>query len=221
MGELTTLMARDGHSFQAWLVPPQGAPRGAVVVLQEVFGLNRHIRSVANDFAAEGYLAIAPALFDRVRRGIELGYGPDDVRQGVGYMLQVSEQQLLADIAASIAVVRHAGRVGAVGFCWGGLCAWLAARQLQVACAVAYYGGRIAGHLDKVPTRPVMYHFGEADPHIPPGEVEQIRAAHPDGVFHLYPAGHGFNCPERADFHAASARLARERTLAFLAEHLG
>ena len=116
MGELTTLMARDGHSFQAWLVPPQGAPRGAVVVLQEVFGLNRHIRSVANDFAAEGYLAIAPALFDRVRRGIELGYGPDDVRQGVGYMLQVSEQQLLADIAASIAVVRHAGRVGAVGF---------------------------------------------------------------------------------------------------------
>lgn len=221
MGELTTLMARDGHAFQAWLVPPQGAPRGAVVVLQEVFGLNRHIRSVANDFAAAGYLAIAPALFDRVRRGIELGYGPDDVQQGVGCMLQVSEQQLLADIAASIAVVRHAGRVGAVGFCWGGLCAWLAARQLPVACAVAYYGGRIAEHLDTVPTRPVMYHFGEADPHIPPAEVERIRAAHPDGVFHLYPAGHGFNCPERADFHAASARLARERTLAFLAEHLG
>lgn len=221
MGELTTLMARDGHAFQAWLVPPPGAPRGAVVVLQEVFGLNRHIRSIADDFAAAGYLAIAPALFDRVRRGIELGYTPADVQQGVGYMLQVTQAQLLADIAASVAVVRHAGRVGAVGFCWGGLCAWLAARHLPVACAVAYYGGRIAEHLDAVPTRPVMYHFGDADPHIPASEVERIRAAHPSGVFHVYPAGHGFNCPERADFRPDSARLAHERTLGFLAAHVG
>lgn len=221
MGEMTTVMARDGHTFQAWLVPPKGAPRGAVVVVQEVFGVNHHIRSVADDFAARGYLAIAPSLFDRVRRGIELGYGPADVQQGVGYMLQVKREQLLADLAASIAVVRHGGGVGIVGFCWGGLCAWLAARQLPVACAVAYYGGRIVDNLDAVPQRPVMYHFGASDTHIPLADVERIRAAHPAGIFHVYPAGHGFNCPERAEFHPESARLAMERTLEFLAGHIG
>ena len=221
MGEPTTLMARDGHQFQAWLTAPSGPPRGAVVVAQEIFGVNAHIRAVSDAFAAAGYLAIAPALFDRVRRGVQLGYGPEAVQEGIGYMLQVKPAHLLADIAASIAVVRHAGRVGIVGYCWGGLCAYMAARELPVACAVAYYGGRIAQNLDKVPKKPVLYHFGERDTHIPPEEVARIRAAHPDGIFHTYPAGHGFNCPERADYDAASAALALDRTLEFLGTHLG
>ncbi len=221
MGELTTLMARDGHQFQAWLAAPTGPARGAVVVAQEVFGVNAHIRAVTDAFATAGHLAIAPALFDRVRRGVQLGYGPEAVQEGVGYMLQVKREQLLADLAASIAVVRHAGRVGIVGYCWGGLCAYLAACELPVACAVAYYGGRIAQNLHQVPRKPVMYHFGDFDSHIPLEEVERIRAAHPDGIFHMYPAAHGFNCTERPDYHAASAALALDRTLDFLGIHVG
>ncbi|MFO1425864.1 MAG: dienelactone hydrolase family protein [Steroidobacteraceae bacterium] len=221
MGEVTPLMARDGHEFQAYLAAPRGAPRAAVVVVQEIFGVNRHIRAVTDGYAAEGYVAIAPALFDRVRRGVELGYGEADRNEGFGYRQQVKDEHALADIAASIAVVRHAGRVAVVGYCWGGLLAWLAARELPIACAVSYYGGRIAKYLDRVPRKPVMYHFGERDAHIPPAEVEQIRAAHPAGIFHLYPAGHGFNCTDRPDYDAASAALSLQRSLAFIAEHAG
>jgi carboxymethylenebutenolidase len=221
MGEFTTLMARDGHQFQAYLAAPKGAPRGAVVVVQEIFGVNRHVRAVTDDFAACGYVAIAPAMFDRVRRGVELAYTAEGVSEGRGYMLQVSKANVLADLAASIAVTRHAGRVGVVGYCWGGLCAYYAACELPVACAVAYYGGRIAQSLETLPRKPVMYHFGERDSHIPMADVEAIRAAHPAGIVHTYPAGHGFNCSERPDFDPASAALALERTLGFLGEHVG
>lgn len=218
MGEFTTLMARDGHEFNAWLsAAPEGA-RGAVVVAQEIFGVNRHIRRVADDYAAQGYVTIAPCLYDRVRRGIELGYSEQEVQEGRGYRLQIPKEKTMLDLAASVNVVKHAGRVAVVGYCWGGTLAYLAACELPVSCAVSYYGGQIKDHLDKSPRRPVMYHFGEKDPHIPSSDVDRIRAADPDGLFHLYPADHGFNCEDRGTYDAASAQLARERSLEFIAE---
>jgi carboxymethylenebutenolidase len=220
MGGYTTLMARDGHEFNAWLAAPKGAARGAIVICQEIFGVNHHIRGVADGFAADGYLTIAPCLFDRVRRGIELGYTPAETQQGRGYRMQIPKEKTLLDLAASLNVVKHAGRVAAIGYCWGGTLAYLAACELPVVCAVSYYGGQIKNHLDKSPKRPVLYHFGEKDPYIPSTDIEQIRVADPGGEFHLYPADHGFNCDERASYEAASARLARERTLAFLAAHM-
>jgi carboxymethylenebutenolidase len=220
MGDYTTLMARDGHEFNAWLTPPTGAPRGAIVICQEIFGVNRHIRGVADGFAADGYLVIAPCLFDRIRRGIELGYSPAESQEGRGYRTQIPREKTLLDLSASINVVKHAGRVAAIGYCWGGTLAYFAACELPVICAVAYYGGQIAANLDKTPKRPVMYHFGEKDQYIPREDVEKIRAHDPNGVFHVYPADHGFNCDERASYDAPSAKLARERTLAFLREQM-
>ncbi|GMU68913.1 MAG: carboxymethylenebutenolidase [Steroidobacteraceae bacterium] len=221
MGEFTTLMARDGHEFQAYLAAPKGAPRGAVVVVQEIFGVNHHIRAVTDGYAAQGYTAIAPALFDRVRRGIELGYTAEEVQQGIGYMLQVKPAQFLADVGAAVNAVRGSGRVGIVGYCWGGTVAWLAACELPVAAAASYYGGGIVKLLAQTPKCPVIYHYGEKDSHIPLADVDKIRAAHPAGVFHIYPADHGFNCTERAAYDAPSAALAFERTLAFFAGHVG
>lgn len=221
MGEFTTLMARDGHEFNAWLAPAQGGARGAVVLCQEIFGVNHHIRGVADGFAAAGYLTIAPCLYDRIRRGIELGYTEKDTQEGRGYRLQIPKEKTLLDLGASLNVVKHAGRVAVIGYCWGGTLAYLAASQLPIGCAVSYYGGQIAKeHLDKPPKRPVLYHFGEKDPYIPPADIEKIRAADPNGVFHTYPADHGFNCDERASYEPASAQLARERTLTFLAGQL-
>ena len=216
MGEFTTLMARDGHEFNAWLAAPSGPARGALVIAQEIFGVNRHIRSVADGFAADGYVTIAPCLFDRIRRGIELGYSEAEVQQGRGYRLQIPKEKTLLDLTACINVVRHSGRVSIVGYCWGGTLAYMAACELPVFCAVSYYGGQIKDHLDKSPRRPVMYQFGEKDPHIPVSDIDKIRAADPNGIFHLYPADHGFNCDERGTYDAASAALARERTLQFL-----
>jgi carboxymethylenebutenolidase len=223
MGEFTTLMARDGHEFNAWLAAPpqdQGRARGAVVIVQEIFGVNPHIRRVADDYAAEGYVVIAPCLFDRIRRGIELGYSDAEVLEGRGYRMQIPDAKALLDLTASINVVKRSGRVAAIGYCWGGTLAYLAACGLPVACAVSYYGGQIVQHLDKSPRCQVLYHFGEQDPHIPPGDVEKIRAADPSGTFHLYPAGHGFNCEDRGSYDAASAELARGRTLSFLSAKL-
>lgn len=219
-GEFTRLMARDGHEFDAWLSPPAGAPRGAVLVLQEIFGVNSHVRAVADGFAAEGYLAIAPSLFDRVKRNVEMGYTPQDIEQGRGYMLQIPEEKLLLDMRACVNVVRHAGRVAAVGYCWGGSLAYLAACELPVAAAVSYYGTRTVQYLDRQPRAPVMYHFGDRDKSIPPEAIGKIRAAHPQGQYFIYPADHGFNCDHRASYDAAAAEQARERTLAFLAQHL-
>ena len=221
MSEFTTLMARDGHEFNAWLAAPAGKPRGAVLVIQEIFGVNAHIRAVTDSYAAEGYVAIAPALFDRVRKGIELGYTPDTMKEGFGYVQQLQPEKTLLDLAACIAVVKHAGRVGVVGFCWGGKMAYVSACELPVACGVAYYGGGIAKELSRTPKCPMLYHFGGKDAHIPASDVEQIRAADSRGTFYIYPeADHGFNCDMRASFNAAAAQLARQRTLAFLAQHL-
>jgi carboxymethylenebutenolidase len=220
MSEFTTIMARDGHEFRAWLAPPPGRPRGAIVVVQEIFGVNSHIRAVTDGYAKEGYVAIAPCLFDRVRRGIELGYTPAGMQEGRGYVAQLKPEQILADVAAAIAVVHNSGRVGAVGYCWGGKIAYVAACNLTLACAVVYYGGSITQELAKRPKCPVMYHFGERDAHIPPSDIDKIKAAHPQGEFYLYPADHGFNCDQRDSYDAPSAALARERSLAFFAKHV-
>lgn len=220
MGEFTTIMARDGHEFRAWLAAPAGTARGGIVVLQEIFGVNRHIRAVADSFAAEGYVAIAPSLFDRIRKGIELGYSPEESQEGRGYVMQLKPDQTVKDMAAAVNVIRHAVRIGAVGYCWGGRLAYLAACELPVACAVVYYGAGITSLLPRAPKKPVMYHFGEQDPHIPLADVEQIRATDTTGIFHLYPAGHGFNCDERPTYHVESAALARRRTLEFIAHRL-
>ncbi len=218
MGEMTRLMARDGHEFSAWLAaPPPGKQLGALVILQEIFGVNSHIRAVTDGFAAEGYVAIAPSLFDRAKRGVQLGYTPEDIQVGRGLVLQLDIKQVLLDINACINVVRHAGPVGVVGYCWGGTLAHLAACELPVAAAVAYYGSRIVENLDKRTHAPVQYHFGERDQSIPPEAIEKIRAAGPTGEIHVYPADHGFNCDQRAAYDAPSAQLARERTLQFLA----
>ncbi len=220
MGEFTRLMARDGHEFDAWLAAPPGMARGAVLVLQEIFGVNAHIRAVTDGFAAAGYVSIAPCLFDRARRGVDMGYGPDDVVLGRGYVLQLQEAGLLRDMHACINVVKHAGAVAAVGYCWGGSLAYLAACELPVACAVSYYGTRTAQLLDRKPRAPVQYHFGAQDKTIPPESIAKIRAADPGGEFHVYDADHGFNCDHRAAWNPAAAELARERTLAFIERHL-
>jgi carboxymethylenebutenolidase len=176
MGEFTTIMARDGHEFQAWLAAAPGRPRGAVLVIQEIFGVNSHIRAVTDRFAAEGYTAIAPSLFDRVRRGIELGFAPGDLQEGRGYVQQLDPEATRRDLAAAIAVVKHSGRIGAVGYCWGGSLAYLAAGELPLACAVDYYGN-VVNYLDRKPRCPLMYHFGSDDRSIPLADVERIRAA--------------------------------------------
>ena len=219
MGELTTLMARDGHEFQAYLSAPAGHPRGAVVVIQEIFGVNSHIRSVTDGFAKDGYIAIAPAMFDRVRRGVELGYGQPDIEQGRGTMQQLKLEETLADLAAAIAVVKHAGRVGTVGYCWGGAMSYVAACELPIACAVVYYG-RASSFVDRKPRCPVMYHYGTQDQGIPMSDVDKVKAADPNGTFYEYEAGHGFNCDQRASFDPQAAALARSRTLDFFSRQL-
>jgi carboxymethylenebutenolidase len=219
-GSFTRLMARDGHEFDAWLTPASSTPRGAIIVLQEIFGVNSHIRAVAEGFAAEGYVVIAPALFDRVRRNVELDYSPPSVEQGRGYALQLTEQQILLDLGACINVVKRNGPVGVVGYCWGGSLAYLAACELPIRAAVNYYGTRTVQLLERRPRVPVQYHFGEQDKTLPPEAIAKIRAAHPQGEYFTYPADHGFNCDQRAAFDAAAAQLARERTLSFFARHL-
>lgn len=214
--------AADGHKLGVYRADPAGVPRGAVVIVQEIFGVNSHIRAVCDDFAGQGYVAIAPALFDRVERGVELGYEPDDVTRGRGIREGVTLEQALADVEAAAREVATVGKLGVVGYCWGGTVAWAAAtRSRTFAAAVGYYGGGVAGLAGEQPNCPVQLHFGEQDHAIPLADVDRVKAAHPDLPIYIYPAGHGFNCDQRASYHAESARVARERTLAFLREHVG
>jgi carboxymethylenebutenolidase len=221
VAEFTTIMARDGHEFRAWLAAPPGKPRGAIVLLQEIFGVNGHIRAVAEDYAAQGYTVIAPSLFDRIRRGIELGYTPAEMQEGVGYRAQLAPETTMKDIAAAAAVVKNSGRTAALGYCWGGSLAYLAAGQLPLSCAVVYYG-KVTSYLGQKPRSPVMYHYGEQDKSIPAADVEATRAAMQGAsVLYVYEgAGHGFNCDQRESFNPQAAALARNRTLEFLGKYL-
>ncbi len=219
MGLNVELTASDGHRLSAYLAEPIRPPRGGVVVIQEIFGVTRHIRAVADQYAAAGYLTVAPAMFDRVEGGVDVPYA--DTARGFGYMQSLENDQVMLDVRAAIDRVRPAGKVAVVGYCWGGTVAYLAAAHLDIDAAVAYYGGGISRHMAEKPRVPLMFHFGEKDAHIPVSSVEQIQAAHPDGIYHLYPADHGFNCTDRASFEPASAKLALERSLEFLHRHIG
>lgn len=225
MGTMIELEAADGHRFGAYLATPEGAPRGGLVVVQEIFGVNSHIRSVADGYAKDGYLVIAPALFDRAERSVELGYGSADMERGRALKTAVAGNGTngpLVDVTAAIERVEPAGRVGIVGYCWGGYVAWLAAAKLPgLAAAVSYYGGGMQDAAALQPLCPVLAHFGEADTHIPAARVREFAAALPEVAVHLYDAGHGFNCDQRGSFNETAAQLARERTRAFLRKHVG
>jgi len=222
MGEYVTLTALDGHKLGAYVARPDGDPIAGLVVVQEIFGVNAHIRSVADGYAKDGFLAIAPALFDRIQPGVELKYEGEDFKTGMSLAQKLVPDLSLADIAAaSDFVCSSTGKkVGIIGYCYGGTMAWLAATRLHPEAAVGYYGGQIAKHIDEEPAVPVMLHFGRQDNHIPAADVEKIQAAHPEVEIYWYDAGHGFNCDARASFNAPSAKEARERSLQFLKKHL-
>jgi carboxymethylenebutenolidase len=213
-----TLTAADGHRLGACLARPDGAPKGGVVILQEIFGVNAHTRHDAEFFAANGYLSIAPAMFDRVEPGAVIEYA--ETARGLAIANAIGEPQLLADLQAAIDAVAAAGPVAVIGFCWGGALAWLAASKCRgVDRAVCYYGSRIAKFCESMrPSVPVMYHFGGLDKSLPPEAIEKIRAVDPGGVFHVYPdADHAFTNSDRPNHSPAAARLAHSRTLEFLA----
>lgn len=229
MGQFTNLTAADGFTVPAYVAQPEGVPRGAVVVLQEIFGVNSHIRSVADRYAEAGYLAVAPSTFARVKPDVELGYAEEDMK--AGFELKTAVEALpgagvLPDIQAAIdyAAKASGGKVGIVGFCWGGLLSWRAACQLQgLSAAVVYYGGGITAEAEiaRQPQCPVMAHFGDKDQWIPMEGILAFGKAHPDVEVHVYPANHGFNCDQRGAYNPAAAEVAHERTLAFFAARLG
>jgi carboxymethylenebutenolidase len=222
MGTWIELTAADGVRVAAYRSEPVGPRRGGLVVIQEIFGVNRHIRSVCDGFAADGYLVIAPALFDRYQKGIDWGYTPDDVARGREMRDRADTEAALLDVDAAKGAAAAAGKVAVVGYCWGGLIAWYAAARVRgFACAITYYGGGMPDAVGERPHCPVLGHFGKDDPHIPLDGVEALAAEHSLVQVFTYAAGHGFNCDERDSFDAAAARLARERTLAFLHEHVG
>ncbi len=226
MGNFIVLEAEDGHSFDAYRVAPAGTAKAGLLVIQEIFGVNGHIQSVCDAYAADGYLAIAPAIFDRKRRKVELGYTAETVAEGRALKDEVGWDDPVPDMQAGLGALRAdlgAGtKVGVVGFCWGGTLAWLAACRLETDCAVGYYGGQIGQFIDEQPRSSTMLHFGTEDAGIPLDSVEAIRAAHADVEIHIYEgAGHGFACDQRADYHPAATALARERSMAHFAKHLG
>jgi carboxymethylenebutenolidase len=222
VGESASLRAADGHVFSAYVARPAGGPIAGLVVVQEIFGVNSHIRSVADGFAKDGFLAVAPALFDRIQPGIELGYEGADMQTAMSLIPKIDTEKAIADIAAAIDYAAEATskKVGVIGYCFGGTLAWLAATRLHPAAAVGYYGGRIANRAAETPNCPVMLHFGSQDAHIPAAEVEKIHSAHPEVEIFWYDAGHGFNCNPRASYNAAAAKEARQRSLQFFKKHL-
>lgn len=221
MGKHLTLTAADNHSLGAYRADPAGKPKGAMVVVQEIFGVNSHIRNVCDRLAAEGYVAVAPALFDRFVRDFQSGYSPDEVAHARTFIAKIEWPKMLLDIQAALDEVKPAGPLGVIGFCLGGSAAFLSATRLDgLKAAVAFYGGQIVKFADEKPKCPVQMHFGETDASIPMSDVAIVKEKRPDCEIYTYPAGHGFNCDERASFHKASATLAWERTLAFLAKHM-
>ena len=223
MGEKLTLQAEDGQKLSAYKAMPAGTLCGALVVVQEIFGVNQHIRNVTDRFAQEGYVALAPAVFDRVEPGFETGYTPADIDKGRAVRGKLSLDQLVMDVRAGVNELKKTGlKVGVVGYCMGGTMAWLAATRIDgVSAAVGYYGGGVADTATEQPRCPVLLHFGETDASIPPEHWEKIKKAHPNLPVHVYPgAGHGFSCDERASFHEASHKQALERTLTFFRQHL-
>lgn len=218
-----TLTASDGHTLGAYRADPIGEPRGAIVVIQEIFGVNAHIRSICDRLAEIGYVAIAPALFDRTERDFQSGYSAEEVEQARSFIADADWDAMVRDMDAARAAVEPVGRVGVVGFCMGGTMAFLAATRLQsIAAASGFYGGRIATFAGETPACPTQLHYGSEDHGIPMDNVESVRSQRPDCEIHVYDgAGHGFHCDERASFHAQASKVAWDRTVDLFATHIG
>lgn len=228
MGEWKRIKASDGQELSAYLARPVGKPRGCLVVVQEIFGVNAHIRSVVDGFAEEGFVAIAPALFDRIEPGVELTYEGSDMQRAFGYFKQLVPQNAILDVAAAFEQVKEVGTgVGVVGYCYGGFMSWLSSTRgpvngFQPDACVGYYAGGIGGVAKEQPSCPVMLHFGTKDSHIGQDQIEAVREAHPEVKIFMYEgAEHGFNCDARASFNPDASALARKRTLDFFKEYIG
>ena len=220
MGTQRQLHAEDGFTLGAYEALPEGKPRGGIVIIQEIFGVNDHIRAVVDGYADEGYAVIAPQIFDRAQRDIELGYEQEDMGKGMQLAFSDTDRaKTLSDIQAAVEEIGKWGKVAVIGYCYGGLLTWLSACNLRsVACAVAFYGGGIAGEKEQTARCPVMMHFGELDAMIPMSDVESVKAAQPNAQVFTYDADHGFNCDHRASFNEDAAKLAKQRTLEFLTD---
>jgi carboxymethylenebutenolidase len=222
MGTDIEITASDGHTFAAYRADPSGAPKGGILVVQEAFGVNPHIRHMADTYAAAGYLAIAPALYDRVERGIEVGYTGEDREKGIGAMQASNFDDVMKDIDATRALLSEAGKVGITGWCWGGSVTFLSACRVDgLACASSYYGGRVPDFMTETPKCPLEFHWGETDASIPMDKVRAVEAQHPDVASFVYPAGHGFMCDDRESYHKESAELSHKRTMEMFAQYVG
>jgi carboxymethylenebutenolidase len=221
MGSDIVVDTEDGHRLGAYLAEPTGPMRGGLVVIQEAFGVNGYIRSVADSFAAEGYLALAPSLYDRQAPGAQLGYGTEDLALARKLRAGLNWDDVLKDVDAAANEIAPAGKVGIVGYCVGGSVAWLAGHQLKLAAAVSYYGRDIVDFLERPPRCPCMLHFAERDVHIPLDDVETIRNAFPELPIYVYPGEHGFACDARPSYVPESTRIAGRRTLALFRKYIG
>jgi carboxymethylenebutenolidase len=222
MSKVVKLQASDGHKLDAYVAEPDGKPWGALVVVQEIFGVNQHMRSVADRFAQEGFYAVAPALFDRVEAQVELRDDAESMQKGIGLAQKINIDDAVRDVDAALQYAAKAtGKpAGVVGYCYGGTLAWLSATRLSPAAAVGYYGGHIARFVQEKPRAPVLLHFGKDDKHIPQADVEKVQAAHPKVEIYWYAAGHAFNNDTRASYSAEASKEAMARTLTFLNRHL-
>jgi carboxymethylenebutenolidase len=221
MGQHIQLNTTRTQCIGAYVAKPKGAPKGGIVVVQEIFGVNEHMRNVTDRFAEHGYVAIAPAFFDHFESGVELGYDDAGFKRGRELVGELSFDQAVADVASAAEAIESAGRIGCVGYCWGGTVAYLAAARLAMP-SVSYYGARNVKFLDEKPKAPVQFHFGEKDSSIPPEAVERHREVLPDAEIYTYPTGHAFDrSVDPKAYDPASAKLALERTLAFFARNLG
>jgi len=222
MGENIRLKSAAGE-IGAYLATPKGTPKGGIVVIQEIFGVNHHIRAVTDKFAQDGYIALAPCFFDHTKPGIELGYTPDTMAEGRKIVTELGVDKPVQDVDAAIAEIKKRGatKVAVTGFCWGGTITWLAATRLKPDVAIGYYGGGIHGAKAEKPTVPTMLHFGDKDMHIPMTHVNELRKLHPTALIYDYPADHGFHCDERGSYDALASAQAYARTLEFMAKHIG
>jgi carboxymethylenebutenolidase len=222
VGQEIKLTASDNFQLGGYRADPATAPKGAIVVIQEIFGVNHHIRAVCDRLASEGYVAIAPAIFDRIEPNFQSGYSPEELPTAFRFVANPDIPAMLRDTQAAIDDAKKIGPVGIIGFCLGGTIAFAAATQLSgLSAAVGYYGGMIAAFADQKPKVPTQLHFGEKDDHIPLSDVETIKAKRPEVEVHVYPnAQHGFHCDERASYDKTSADIAWPRSLAFFAKHL-
>ncbi|MDA0368072.1 MAG: dienelactone hydrolase family protein [Proteobacteria bacterium] len=223
MGENIKLKAEDGFELDAYLALPSGTPKGGVIVIQEIFGVNSHIRDDADKFAKAGYAALAPAMFDRAQKGVDLGYDAEGIEAGRGLMTKIDWANVEKDLRAASGALKKYGKIGVVGYCWGGSVAWVSTiRDCGVDCASGYYGGRIIDFIGETPKVPIILHFGDKDHGIPIENVEKIKAAHPDvPVYRYAEADHGFHCDQRASYHAESDAISTKRTMEFFAKNIG